>query len=163
GATRAWGASEYLPANYYNQTQGTFIYTPDLNRPADRPNPNRDGSARLTWQATDKDRFTFFPAYQSNCNCRRGVDGSPPVAPEAAENGYFKPLWHLVGTWTHPVSNRFLVQAGMNRMDTNAWYAPAPEVKPGDIPLTELSTGLNYNSRVDTGLNHFHDPQMNGY
>jgi Carboxypeptidase regulatory-like domain len=164
-ATRAWGASEYLPANYYNKTQGTFIYTPDLDRPADRPNPNRDVSVRLTWQAGDKDRFTFFPGYQSNCNCRRGVDGSPPVAPEASEMGYFKPLWNLAATWTRTVTNRTLLQAGFNRMDTHAWYAPAPEVQIGGnaIPLTELSTGLQYNSRVDTALNHFHDPQMNGY
>ncbi len=162
-ATRAWGASEYLPANYYNKTNGTFIYTPDLDRPADRPNPNKDVSVRLTWQAGDKDRFTIFPAYQSNCNCRRGVDGSPPVAPEASEMGYFKPLLNLAGTWTRTMTNRFLLQAGFNRMDTHAWYAPAPEVQAGAIPLTELSTGLQYNSRVDTALNHFHDPQMNGY
>jgi len=163
GSTRAWGASEYVAANYYNATQGTFIYTPDLTHPADRPNPNRDASVRLTWQATEKDKLTFFPAYQSNCNCRRGVDGSPPVAPEASEMGYFRPLVNIATTWTRPVGHRLLLQAGVMWVDTNAHYAPAPEVKPGDIPLTELSTGLTYNSRVDTALNYFHDPQANGF
>src|SRR5262249_45885712 len=41
-STRSWGASEFLPANYYNSTPGTLFYTADLSRPADRPNPNKD-------------------------------------------------------------------------------------------------------------------------
>jgi hypothetical protein len=162
GATRAWGSSEYIPANYYNQTQGTFLYTPDLDRPADRPNPNRDVSMRFTWQATQKDKFTFFPMYQTNCNCRRGVNNSPATAPEGSEMGRFRPLVNVQGTWTHPFSNRFLLQAGAMTVRTTAHYAPAPEVKAGDAPVTELSSGVAYNSRVDTALNHFRSPQTNG-
>jgi carboxypeptidase family protein len=162
-ATRAWGASEYVPSNYYNSTQGTFVYTPDLSRPADRPNPNRDVSARFTWQARKPDRFTFFSAYQDNCNCRRGVNNSPPTAPEGSEMGNFTPLINLATTWTHTIGNRLVIQSGVMWNDTNAHYAPAPEVVDGDAPVTNQTTGMAYNSRVDTGLNYFHDPQANGY
>jgi hypothetical protein len=77
--------------------------------------------------------------------------------------GYFTPLVNIATTWTRPDGHRLLLQAGVMWVDTNAHYAPAPEVKPGYIPLTELSTGLTYNSRVDTALNYFHDPQANGF
>jgi hypothetical protein len=160
--SRAWGASEFVASNYYNKTQHTFLYTPDLSRPATRPSPNRDVSASFTWQATPKNRFTFSPMYQDNCNCRRGVDNSPPTAPEGVEMGYFKPLVNAKATWTHPVSNKLLLQAGFMYVDTHAHYAPAPEVEFGDAPIREASTGVGYNSRVDTGLNYFHDPQGNG-
>jgi hypothetical protein len=163
GSTRAWGASEIITANYYNATQGTFTYTPDLERPADRPSPNRDASANFTWQATSKDRFTFFPMYQQNCNCRRGVNNSPPTAPEASEMGRFKPLFNIASTWNRAVSDRLLLQAGFMYVDTTAHYAPAPEVEFGDVQVTEQSNGVNYTSRVDTALNRFHDPQGNGY
>ena len=163
GSTRAWGASEIITANYYNATQGTFTYTPDPSHPADRPSPNRDVSANFTFQATRKDRVTLFPMYQQNCNCRRGVNNSPATAPEGSEMGYFKPLFNLASTWSRAQSDRLLFQAGFMYVDTTAHYAPAPEVQAGDVPVTEASTGQLYTSRVDTGLNHFHDPQGNGY
>lgn len=162
-SSRAWGASEYITANYYNATQGTFVYTPDLDRPADRPSPNRDISANFTWQATKKDRFTLFPMFQDNCNCRRGVNNSPATAPEGSEMGRFTPLVNVASTWSRPVTNKLLLQAGFMYVDTNAHYAEAPEVKFGDAPVTESSVGISYNSRVDTALNYFHDPQGNGY
>jgi hypothetical protein len=162
-SVRNWGASEYITGNYYNATQGTFVYTPDLNRPAERPSPNQDYSVNFTWQATPKDRITVYPMVQNNCNCRRGVNSSPPTAPEATEMGRFGPLVYLASTWSRPVSNRFLLQAGFMYVDTNARWREAPEVIFGDAPVRETSTGISYNSRVDTGLNRIHDPQGNGY
>jgi hypothetical protein len=163
-AGRSWGATELEPASWYNSTQHTFVYTPDLSRPADKPNPNRDVSTRFTWQPTVKDRVTFFAALQDNCNCHREVSASPPYAPEGSENGVFNPMRNFAGTWTHPVSNRLLLQAGTMFMDTNAWYSPGdPSVQFGDAPVTEQTTGMRYNSRIDTGLNHLHEPQVNGF
>ena len=162
-SSRAWGASEYIPGNYYNATQGTFVYTPDLARPAERPSPNQDYSINFTWQVTPKDRITIYPMVQNNCNCRRGVNSSPPTAPEATEMGRFSPLFYLSTTWSRPVTNRFLLQSGFMYVDTHAEWREAPEVVFGDAPVRETSTGISYNSRVDTGLNRIHDPQGNGY
>jgi hypothetical protein len=162
-SSRAWGASEYITGNYYNATQGTFVYTPDLARPAERPSPNQDYSLNLTWQVSNKDRVTVFPMVQNNCNCRRGVNSSPPTAPEATEMGRFRPLLYLGSTWSRPASERLLFQAGFMFVDTHAEWREAPEVVFGDAPVRETSTGISYNSRVDTGLNRIHDPQGNGY
>ena len=32
-SSRYWVTSTYVPGNYFNATQGTLFYTPDLNRP----------------------------------------------------------------------------------------------------------------------------------
>ena len=77
--------------------------------------------------------------------------------------GYFDPLVNLGSTWSHVFSDKVLLSAGVLWVDTHAHYAPAPEVVFGDAPVTNSSTGILYNSRADTGLNRFHDPEANGY
>jgi hypothetical protein len=163
-AGSTWGTTASIASNYYNATQGTFVYTPDLSRPAVRPSPSKSISANFTWQATSKDKFTFFPMYQNNCNCRREVNSSPQFAPEATTQGQFYPIYNAGGTWTHIFSSHWLLDAGLLWVDTNAQYAPAPEVQHGDATITNNSTGYVYNARPNSGLNvTWHNPQTNGY
>ena len=58
GSLRSWVTSEYQPANYYNKTQGTLFYTPDLDRPAYDNNYYKEARLRLTWQASPKDKIS---------------------------------------------------------------------------------------------------------
>ena len=55
---RAWDtqAPSPTPGNYYNKTQGTPFYTPDLDSPFYRRNPRRSNALRLTWQARPRNR-----------------------------------------------------------------------------------------------------------
>jgi hypothetical protein len=64
---RAWGASEYIPAAYFDKTPESLFYTQDLTRQAYTSIPNRDHSLRLTWQTTPKHKVTFMTSIQENC------------------------------------------------------------------------------------------------
>jgi len=156
-----WGATQTIGSNWYNSTQGTFVYTPDLKRPAIRPNPNKSATGNFTWHATSKDQFSFFPLYQDNCNCRREVASSQ--APEATSQARYVPMINMGGTWTHTVSKDVLLAAGVLWVDTNAHYAPAPEVQYGDAEVINNSTGFIYNFGSYGFDLHWHNPQVNGY
>jgi len=58
-AHRWWGAGEYIPATYFNTTQHTPVYTPDLTRPAFTDISQQDNGVRLTWQVSSKHKVNF--------------------------------------------------------------------------------------------------------
>ena len=112
---------------------------------------------RVTAQVTPKNRVMFSHEYQLRCEgstltpngdgCRqRGSDwialGSTTQSPEA-NTGYFKlPYYVTQATWTAPVTNRLLFEAGFSRF---AYYTNnGPGQVPPDgtmalIPVTEQS------------------------
>jgi hypothetical protein len=112
---------------------------------------------RITAQVTPKNRVMFSHEYQSRCEgstlttsgdgCRqRGADwialGSTLQSPEA-NTGYFKlPYYVTQATWTAPVTNKLLLEAGFTRF---AYYTNnGPGQTPPDgtmalIPVTEQS------------------------
>ena len=49
---RRWETSSYQPNNYFNATQGTMFYTPDLSRPAYDLAYYTEVNGKFTWQAT---------------------------------------------------------------------------------------------------------------
>ena len=53
----------------------------DANQPVSNDSDFRGGDARLTWQATPKNRIGFSINYQNNCGCPGSITAS--VAPEA--------------------------------------------------------------------------------
>jgi Carboxypeptidase regulatory-like domain len=112
---------------------------------------------RLTAQVTQKNRVMFSHEYQTRCEgstltpngdgCRkRGSDwialGSTTQSPEA-NTGYFKlPYYVTQATWTAPVTNKILFEAGFSRFAY--WTNNGPGQTPPDgtmalIPVTEVS------------------------
>jgi len=110
---------------------------------------------RVTAQVTQKNRVMFSHEYQSRCEgstltptgdgCRqRGSDwialGSTTQSPEA-NTGYFKlPYYVTQATWTAPVTNKILFEAGFSRFAY--WTNNGPGQTPPDgtmalIPVTE--------------------------
>jgi hypothetical protein len=142
---RWWGSSYYMPGAYFNATQDTVFYTPDLNRPGYRNNPDADNSIRLTWQAAEQHKLTFFVMYQRACNCYRETASNR--APESTESVTFA-VPTVQATWNHPASNRWLLQAGVNYIYDNRWNARPPENSVNNIQVTEQSTGLVYGSMI---------------
>ena len=143
-------AESTAPGTYFNKTQGTFVYTPDLTRPGYLQSYVRDpASVRFTWQAAAKHKITFYNTVQSNCYCRLGQQGN---APEATAEIRLKPATLTQVTWTYPATNRLLFSATEGYMHVNHHGEPIEGVKLTDIPLIELSTNLQYNSRFNSVL-----------
>jgi hypothetical protein len=145
-SNRWWGAEQYVPGNYFNLTQDSWFYTPDLSRPAYTNDYNRDFHLRLTWQATTKQKINVADYYQYNCACFIGMTGS--IAPEAAAAHYYKPNHMTQATWVYPVTSRLLLEAGANRLRTVLNQRRQPGVTTDHISVLELSNNYLYRSKA---------------
>ena len=147
-AARAARNINTVPGVFFNAGQGTPHYVPDLDRPAYRTEWMRSGGGRVTVQANQKNKLGFFTDFQTFFNRGRGEFASPEayrlqfnLSPEALYQA----------TWTSPLSNRLLLEAGVSHM-RGRWPYPAPgeaefAANPNDISTVEATTGLRYGAR----------------
>jgi hypothetical protein len=149
-AHREWGNAHQMAGFYWNKTQGTPFYTPDLERPAVRKQWYESHAARLTWQATEEHKFSFLADVQDACICRTGttVAGSGVgLAPEGTLAYHFRPTGFYQASWSAPVTNRLLLD-GSFAANINHWpQFRSPGVEPHHISILEQSTGVRYNAR----------------
>ena len=78
---------------------------------------------RITWQASQKNKFTFSWDEQPVCRTCSGTASfsgspSPTTAPEADGHGEFSPQRVQTARWTIPVTSRLLLEAGLG----NTYY-----------------------------------------
>src|SRR5215510_30541 len=150
-AHRWWGSQEYLPGTYYNQTQGTPVYTPDLNRQGHTKFLNLDDSLRLTWHPVQKHKVTLGFSNQQVCFCnaRGGGSGGAGAGTYSGESlGYyeFEPNRLTTATWSYTPTNSLLIEAGEAHLRNIEVLRRQPGVTANDTPITELSTGTPYNN-----------------
>src|SRR6187399_2557553 len=118
-------------------------------------------AVRLTWQATQKNKFGFYIDYTKNCSggaykdggdqCRGPGDGwtasGPGVTPGTAtvspESGtiWDAPAKIMQGSWTSPFSNHLLLETGYSAFYTDNGDPRPYGVLTDFIPVTEQSTG----------------------
>src|SRR5207248_499929 len=77
---RGFGYKNLMAAAYYNLTQNTPFYTPDVSRPAPQQQDNRSAGVRFTYQVASKDKLNISYDIQHTDLC---LGCSPLVAPEA--------------------------------------------------------------------------------
>ena len=136
---------------YFNKNAGNpnaWTYEPDLSRrPAATENEIKNGSARVTWQATPRNKFAAMYDTSKVCDCPRRLRSNE--SPEAIIAVYnINPRWFSTGEWTSPVSSRLLLEANLNhiysdadRAHVNPYFAPSPVPL---IQVQEQSNGRNY-------------------
>ena len=146
-------ADTYIAGTYYNQSLGTPFYTADLGRQAVDDVWFTDAATRLTWQATPRNKFNAYYDYNLNCHCHFYV--SPNVTPDAANHMTY--LTHIIqGTWSSPVTNRLLFEAGIMKMpQVSRWDPQAGSIGPAII---ESGKGLTYRNAA-LGLSYYDEPQ----
>ena len=71
-ATRFASNKNQVQGIYFNTTQGTPFYTPDLNQPAYRECVDQEHGRPLTWQATSKQKLSGFVDFQTVSGAGRG-------------------------------------------------------------------------------------------
>ena len=151
-ATRFNGSQNQVPGVYFNTTQGTPFYTPDLDRPSFRREWLKSQSVRVTWQISPRNKVNWFSDTQSYQVRGRGDF----TAPEAHTVWAFWPNGLYQATWTSPVTNRFLLEAGFSFAQNGYPYKRVGQVtdifgfdvKETDISILEATTGFRYNAKA---------------
>ena len=157
-AERMWGNRNQRASVFWNKTLGTPFYTPDTSRPYEPYEFYRSHAARLTWQASPKNKLNFFLDVQNNCKCYSGT-GLTAVALSAPEADAQLRFWpQLLGqaAWTSPRTNRLLFEGGFSATISHWPRISNPGVTPDMIPITESSTGFSYGAPT-TGLQDLQD------
>jgi len=141
---REWGNQHLMAGNFWNKTQGTPFYTPDLSHPADRAQWYESIAGRVTWQAAQKHKFNFFADVADDCLCRAiGALGS---APEAGIAFHFRPVGLYQADWSAPITPKLLFEAGGSLTITHWPTFLNPGVQPSHISILELSNNFRYNA-----------------
>ncbi|HXD72781.1 MAG TPA: TonB-dependent receptor [Vicinamibacterales bacterium] len=97
-------------------------------------------NARLTWQASQRNKFSFYEDQQWLCtSCMGG--GSATTAPEARGNNHATPTVQQV-TWSSPYTSKLLLEAGFgtNIIDGYGTQFNLPNAS-ALIPVVEACTG----------------------
>ena len=135
GSIRFQGSRQNILNVYYNQNAGdpnAWTYEPDFSRPAFYDRLYENYTPRFTWQATQRNKFSFSWDEQPVCRTCTGTasfSGSPAAGttPEADGHGEFSPQRVVQGRWTAPVTNRLLLEAGLG---TNYYQWAGRELDP---------------------------------
>jgi hypothetical protein len=113
-AGRQYVTDVYPAGLYTNQDVRAWVYQRSNER-AISDQHGKNGSLNLTFQATAKNRFTFFYNYDFQCYCRLEIGGANPTLSSEASRRTNSRNRLYQGTWTSPVTSRFLVEAGASR------------------------------------------------
>jgi hypothetical protein len=161
-----WNAEQYAPNNYFNATQNTLFYTPDLKRQAYTAYPNYATDMRFDWQASKKNKFSLYQSYVDTCICFQGVGGGGLASPEATSNVWNRASFLTQVAWTREVSNKLVTRVGYSAaLAPGRVNAYAPGVTPTDVPITLQSTGFAYHANGGLGSTIYGHPiydEMNG-
>jgi hypothetical protein len=117
---RTQGSTTRIASVFYNKNAGDptkWTYVPDFSQPAYTDRTWENVSGRVTWQATARNKIGAFWDEQGICRkCSgmfQGLTDPARVTPEAIGNGSQTPLRVKQLTWSSPLTNRLLLDAGL--------------------------------------------------
>ncbi len=168
--SRNWGRVQGIPDLYEDSNYDDWVYTPDRNKPVRAPEHDRQHDLRLTWQATEKNKFTYQYGWQhyfsSNNQGQLSVTGT---AWERRGNAYCPDTRLNQGTWTRPQSNKVLFEAGVTLFDFDINTLEGARVPPLCVvlndytPVTEQNLAFSPASWHGNGTRtDIHHKQQNG-
>jgi hypothetical protein len=97
--------------SYYNKNPTPYLYEPDLSRPAHDNGKIPNESIRMTWQATQKDKFQGWFTNQNKYRPVYGVTASiTPAAAGSQRTRYAQPM---TLKWTRVQTNKLLFEGGV--------------------------------------------------
>jgi len=157
---------QFVPGAYFNENAHKpltelrsldELYVPDFDRRAFGDARFREYSARFTWQATARNKFTFAHSQQyreNNYNGGGSLNGSAIVSPEAGSTTDARPQTLPQVTWSAPWTSRLLLEGAFSgfRALTGGQARPTNDPRATRVTQTNLNIpGLPANATVTTG------------
>lgn len=146
-SARYKNSANYASGMYYDRNfnnPNVWVFEPDLDRPAANPSIWTGAQLRLTWQASQRNKFGVSLHEDSVHYSPTSV--SQTLAPEAAENRIYPVQRQRQADWSSPINNRILMEAGINRYKAASNLLPLSGLSTAMVPATEQSTSLRFRS-----------------
>lgn len=144
---------KYVADHYFNSDPLAWVYVPDKTRQGTDTQVHRNYAARVTWQATPRNKFNFSYEKDRRITPRRRAAAN--VSPEATTYTPFYPNAIWTAVWRVPVNNRLLLDTGFMsyEQDWDERRQIDPAVGFDVISVTEDSTGQIYRASTVYGHN----------
>ncbi|HXD72360.1 MAG TPA: carboxypeptidase regulatory-like domain-containing protein [Vicinamibacterales bacterium] len=183
---RAWfylnyrdvGNQTAVPGQYGNKFAGDpthWDYAPDLSVNARSATSRTEYSGRLDYQITPRNKVSYRYDFQHDCDsstmsttegCRpRGSDwiGSnafnlPFVSPEADSNYVDDHEVVQTATWTSPVNNKLLLDAGFSSFNSHWGWTRRPGDITNLVQVTQIVPFLEVYRSRDNIIENYQDP-----
>jgi hypothetical protein len=142
GSARYQGNRKLVAGMFDNVNAGNvnaWTYVPIPNAQSRDDGTWKSFNVRLTWQASPRNKFSFYEDQQWLCtSCLGG--GTATTAPEARGNNHATPTVQQA-TWSSPVTSKLLLEAGFgtNLIDGYGTQFNLPNSR-ALVPVTELCT-----------------------
>ena len=129
GTYRQVGGERTVPGMFFNKNAGnpnSWVVDFDRSRQAFNNSLERQGTIRLTWQATPRNKFNFHWSEQYNdANYGDGGGaGVPPTTPEASSRVLYIPSRQPHATWQSPITGKLLAEAGWGMYQARYRFGP---------------------------------------
>jgi hypothetical protein len=154
---RTIGTYQDSPGRYGNLNAGTpsmWTYARDESVKVRNANSKKIGAARLTWQASQRDKLAFYVDYTKNCSggsfakdagqCRGPGDGwtasgpgiGPGVTNNSPESGtiWDAPAKIMQASYSAPWSSRILVEAGFS-----SFWTEWGDIRPAGAAVDQIA------------------------
>jgi hypothetical protein len=124
---RQTGSERTVPGMWFNKNAGNpnaWTVDFDRSRQAFDNTVQRQGTIRLTWQATPRNKFNVHWAEQYNDSSYDKGGGSATTTPEATTRTLYIPSRQPHATWQSPITARLLAEAGWGMYQARYRFAP---------------------------------------
>ena len=137
---------------FENKTPRGWVYTPDTTKPAVIRLVDKSRNLRLTWQATQNNKFSAFVDSQPHIVYQRGYQLQ--ISPEATAYAPFPNFLYMLN-WKATLSSRFLLDSTFGYISTDIPQYPhtpetcdceAPAITPDVISALDSATGIMFRS-----------------
>ena len=144
---------KFVADHFYNTDPLAWVYVPDKTRQGTDTQVHRNYAARLTWQATPRNKFNF--SYEKDRRITPRRRAAATVSPEATTYTPFYPNAIMTAVWRVPVNNKLLFDTGFMsyEQDWDERRQIDPAVGFDVISVTEDSTGQIYRASTVYGHN----------
>ena len=138
----------YVASSYLNKDPSAWLFVPDLTQQAVDDQFARDASGRLTFQATQRNKVTFYYSYNMACHCHFLIGPALAGSPSTSDGSVFLTIPNFIhqATWSSPVTNRLLIEAGASYVLEDQNFDPRPESVAGRI--TDSGFNIAYRAGV---------------
>jgi hypothetical protein len=148
-SSRYWGLDKFPADSFYDADTRYFAYAPDKSKQGVDDSWNRSNAVRLTWQATERNKFTAYVDKQNRLTGHWfiGQGGNFGITTPEASWIQKTPLNFLTqAKWTSTVSSRMLLEAGISMYSQEYTRYPQPDVTDTTFSLADAATGRRINA-----------------
>jgi hypothetical protein len=159
---RTQGSTRTIANIFYNRNAGDptkWTYDPDLDQPAYTDRTWENVSGRITWQATTRNKIAAFWDEQWICRTcdgmTQGITDPARVSPEAIGVQSVLPMRVNQLTWSSPLTNRLLLDAGYGKTYYGAGNPERPDNVTRDLirVVEQCASGCAANGNIP-GMNY---------